>query len=119
MCSIAPIVGGKVMKILDETQVLTTLCILSEKYGMYINFIEQDNIAEIIEAAPYLDFIEHSQVFMDGHGWILFDSEEEMEDCYGRTVGCDGPTELNPYNGKVRVSAVTCSPKGELQNENT
>lgn len=107
------------MKILDETQVLMTLCILSEKYGMYIGFIEQDNIPEIIEAAPYLDFSEHGQVFMDGHGWILFDSEEEMHDAFDKTVGDGGATRLNPYNGEVRVYAVNCSPKGELMNENT
>jgi hypothetical protein len=107
------------MKILDRTKVIITMCILAEKYGMYISFIEQDNIAEIIEAAPYLDFSEHHQIFMDGHGWILFDSEEEMIDCYEKTVGDDGPTKSNPYNGKIRVYAVTCSPKGELMNENT
>jgi len=106
------------MKILNKTRVLTTLCVLSKKYGMYISFDDSDNPSEVCEAAPYLDFIEHHQTFMDGYAWLLFDSEEEMLDCYEKTVGDDGPTRLNPYNGKVSVYALTCSPKGELANEN-
>jgi hypothetical protein len=107
------------MKILDRMKMLSMVCVLAEKYGMYISFEEHGNLAEVIEAAPYLDSYEDHQIFIDGHGWILFDSEEEMLDCYDKTVGDDGPALLNPYNGKVRVYAVTCSPKGELMNENT
>lgn len=107
------------MEILSETEVFKTLCKLSNKWGMYIGFIEQENIAEVTEAAPYLDFDKHSEIFTDGRGWILFNSEEEMLNCYENTVGDDGPTELNPYNGKVSVYALTCSPEGQLMNENT
>ena len=107
------------MILLDRTEVLKELCKQSGKYGMYISFIEQYNIVGITEAAPYLNFEEHHQVFLDGHGWMLFDSRVEMETCYRKTVGDDGPTELNPYDGDVRVYALTCSLAGELENENT
>lgn len=106
------------MKILDALGVFTELCKQSKKYGVYISFADEEDPAEITKAAPYLDFDKHYQVLMDGRGWLLFDTEEEMLNCYERTVGDDGPTELNPYDGKVRVYALTCSPTGELWNEN-
>jgi hypothetical protein len=109
----------KGMEILAKTEILSKLCKLSKKFGMYIGFAEDQSWAEICEAAPYLNLYKHEQVLMDGHGWILFDSENKMLDCYNRTVGDDGPTNLNPYNGNATVYALTCSPTGELLNENT
>ena len=107
------------MEILDKTKVLIKLCELSKKFGMYISFAEDQIWADVCEAALYLNMCKHTQVLMDGHAWILFDSEDEMLDCYERTVGDDGPTDLNPYNGATRVYALTCSPTGKLLNENT
>jgi len=40
-------------------------------------------------------------------------------DAYYRTVGDDGPTKLNDYNGPCRIYALTCDPFGQLLNENT
>jgi len=76
---------------------------------------------EILKAAPYLDCDDndHMQALSDGMAILVFDSEEEMEDHYQQTVGDDGPTEKNPYNGPGRVYALTCTASGELQNENT
>jgi hypothetical protein len=111
--------GKKGMEIIEREKVLSKLCKLSKKFGMYISFDKDQIWPEVCEAAPYLDFEKHIQVLMDGYAWILFDSEDEMLDCYERTVGDDGPTDLNPYNGSANVYVVTCSPKGELMNENT
>lgn len=107
------------MEILEKEKILIKLCKLSKKFGMYISFTEDQSWREVCEAAPYLSMCKHTQVLMDGHGWMLFDSEDEMCDCYDRTVGDDGPTYLNLYNGSANVYAVTCSPTGELLNENT
>lgn len=107
------------MILLDRTEVLKELCKQSGKYGMYISFDKDQIWSEICKAVPFLDFEEHIQILMDGHGWMLFDSRVEMETCYRKTVRDDGPTELNPYNGDVRVYALTCSLAGELENENT
>ena len=107
------------MKILDKAGVLSVMCKLFEKYGMYISFVDDDEPLEVCKAAPYLDFDEHHQVFIDSCAWLLFDTEEDMLECYERTVGDDGPTKLNLYTGEARVYAITCSPTGELWNENT
>jgi hypothetical protein len=50
---------------------------------------------------------------------VLFDTEEELLYAYNRTVGDDGPTKLNPYNGPARVYARTCDQDGNLITENT
>jgi hypothetical protein len=55
----------------------------------------------------------------DGHGIVVFDTQEEMEEAYERTAGDDGPTELNPYDGPCRIYALTIGADGEMQNENT
>jgi len=107
------------MEILEKGKILSKLCKLSKKFGMYINFDKDQIWSEICEAAPYLDFEKHIQILMDGHAWILFDSENKMLDCYNRTVGDDGPTDQNPYNGRANVYALTCSSEGNLENENT
>lgn len=73
---------------------------------------------EIYLAAPYLADAEgHArflQIMVDGHGYIVCDSEEECERLFGLTVGDDGPTPTNPYNGTARVYAATST-----GNENT
>jgi hypothetical protein len=94
------------------------LCLSMHKWGVYISF-DSDDDKEFEKAAPYLDGIRDCQIFADGCGIILCDSQEEMETIFGQTVGDDGPTETNSYNGIARVYALTCSPAGTLLNENT
>ena len=50
---------------------------------------------------------------------LTFDTEKEMEKHYDLTVGDDGPTKYNSYDGECRVYALTCSNTGELLTENT
>lgn len=109
------------MKALDTHGVLGELCKAANLPGMFISFDWNfdDGPAEVFEAAPYLDPHEHGQILADGRGYLLFDDEEEMERTYWLTVGDDGPTETNPYNGKIRVYALTCSRSGQFLNENT
>ena len=107
------------MEILSNIKALSVICKKSKKFGMYINFYEDQEYSDTMKAAPYLDFLTHYQVFCDCQAWLLFDTEKEMLDYYDKTVGDDGPTKLNQYKGKATVYALTCSPAGELLNENT
>lgn len=78
-----------------------------------------EHIAEICKAAPYLSTVETPNIIFDGYGFLSFDSEDECNHHFDLTVGDDGPTVLNTYNGEVRVYAMTCAPNGDLMNENT
>lgn len=112
------------MKVLDHIQTLEALCKATHKWGMYINLYSSDTVeyseyyCELFKAAPWLEG-KNNQVIADESGFVLFDTEEEMNDTYERTVGDDGPTAKNPYNGRVRVYAITCDPEGQTMNENT
>ena len=123
------------VKFLSKHHVFEELCRTSGKWGLYISFSDLDTNDELIsweyglfKAAPYLktnedmDY-EHicvcEQICSDGWGILLFDTEEEMEKYYNLTVGDDGPTDTNPYNGDYRVYALTCDPIGQLLTENT
>jgi len=105
------------MEILDKTKVLERLCKNSDKCGMYIGFSEHEEWNEIINAAPYLKG--QDQILVDCEAWLLFENEEEMMKHYDQTVGDDGPTELNKYNGTALVYAVTCNHYGQIETENT
>ena len=109
------------MKILDDTQIMQLLAKTLKKPCMFIggwNF-EDIDVDEILKAAPYLNLDDHAQILADARGYLIFDSEDEMEKYYDMTVGDDGPTDSNDYNGSARVYALTCSAEGELLNENT
>lgn len=111
------------MRKLDTTKTLQELAKALKKPCMYISIqYPSDDIADFedaLKAAPYLSVEEDGQILMDDCGYIVFDSDEEMEKTFCQTVGDDGPTETNKYDGATRVYAITCSADGELQNENT
>jgi hypothetical protein len=70
------------------------------------------------KAAPYLfdedGTCKYIQILSDGEGYLVCDDVAELDRLYDMTVGDDGPTSSNPYDGDVRVSAVTSE-----GNENT
>jgi hypothetical protein len=107
----------KIINISGDT--LCALCKVSEKWGMYISFVDHTDLQEIFKAAPYLNTEAFLRTCVDGCAYTLFDTEEEMMNLYHQTVGDDGPTKLNPYNGPARVYALTCDPQGNLLTENT
>jgi hypothetical protein len=88
---------------------------------MYIRIHVPDDtdVIGVLEAASFLDMDMDAQVIADEEGWILFNSEEGMRNAFDSCVGDEGPTRLNPYNGRVRVYALTCSSEGMLLDENT
>lgn len=106
------------MTILDDDDALTELCRATKRWGMLISF-DPDDHAEVMKAAPFLNIETAAQVLCDGFGILLFDSEEECRTTYSETVGDDGPTVTNPYDGPARVYALTCGPDGEFRQENT
>lgn len=111
--------------------ILEALCRDQNKFGMFISFLPVSfagETEEVYKAAPYLDLqvepslIPHGeqvQILCNGEGYLLFDTEEEMQALYAVTVGDDGPTKFNPYTGTERVYALTCSPTAGLLTENT
>lgn len=107
------------MQILQTNEVMQLLAKTLKKPMMMINMGEDDSIPEVLKAAPYLADADYWQIITDGKGFLLFEDEADMQHYYKLTVGDDGPTELNGYNGPARVYALTCNAQGELENENT
>ena len=106
------------MVIYDTIKLMQEYARIANKYCMYISWQEDVDIYEIYKAAPYLEGT-NIPVYTSFEAVLTFDTEEEMDKHYDMTVGDDGPTKLNNYNGPVRVYALTCSNKGELWTENT
>jgi hypothetical protein len=108
------------MKIINDSEtILSSLCKVSEKWGMYFSFSCEASPEEFRKAAPYLATQEFQRSFVSDFGYVLFDTEEEMWNLYNQTVGDDGPTKLNSYNGPACVYALTCDPQGNPLTENT
>jgi hypothetical protein len=99
--------------------VVETLARVTKKWVLYISFGGTDDWMEIIKAAPYLNWNLDTQCIMEGSAVILCESQEECEKLFWQTVGDDGPTKTNKYDGPARVFAITCSSDGQLMNENT
>jgi hypothetical protein len=100
------------MKILSCRELLKYVCSQTGKYGLYISFDPDEDIFEIMKAAPYIK-LDAFEIRLNGEGTFLFDSKEEMMNCFNQTVGDDGPTEFNPYDGPARVYACTYHPNGD------
>jgi hypothetical protein len=100
--------------------ILRTLCAARGQWGMFISN-GRDSAADIRHAAPYLTAEQAFELSAAGTGeaYLFFDPEEECERAFWSTVGDDGPTKTNPYNGPARVFACTCGPDGVLRHENT
>lgn len=103
---------------------LSAVCRVRDTWGMYVSASNptavSENMDEAIKAAPWLtDTDAWVQMAVEGYVILFFDTEAEMVATYNQTIGDDGPTEANPYNGPMRFYALTCGPKGDLRNENT
>jgi len=112
------------MQKLTVIEAMQLLAKAINKPCMYINFDDNyPNLMEISRAAPYLDPTNpdsnDTQILFDSNAILVFDNEQQMETAFNSTVGQDGPTRLNSYNGTAKVYALTCNAAGELLNENT
>ena len=121
-------------KTVFEANVFSIVCKAKRKHGLQLycwptndsidgtlfEKLSSDGIlTEIKKAAPYLNQNEITSLFFGGRLILLFDSAKERDTTYWNTVGDDGPTKTNKYNGEIRIHAQTCSPTGQLLNENT
>ena len=106
------------MTIFETHNIFAEYARLAKKWCICISWDTDNNIDELFKAAPYLN-LNHLQIISDGQALLTFDSEDEMWVFYNQTVGDDGPTKSNPYAGPCRVYALTISPDGIFQNENT
>lgn len=115
--------------------VFPLICKSEKKWGMYISFRNsEEKTEEIIKAAPYLDYSLYwknpnkknhktlngiSNILVNECGILLFDTQEEMNDYYFKTIGdANLGAYNNDYEGTARVFAMTCDPKGNLKSEN-
>lgn len=118
------------MKVFTFLDCFESICMYTKSWGLYISWKFQDisdgnlfdyQIKELLKAAPYLDLNngKHLQCMLDESCILLFDTEEEAYKHFNLTVGDEGPTETNPYNGPFKVYAALCNPQGDIQDENT
>ena len=109
------------MKALSGNEVLSATAKGLARWCMQVG-VHDDNVEEVLKAAPWLlalgrpdlDFL-----VQDGGGVFSFESEDECRKAFLNTVGDDGPTASNPYDGPVKVYACVCAPDGRLMTENT
>jgi len=112
------------MQILSGNNTFKLLCKTTNKFGILLSQSwdvnsDQYSFEETAKAVPFLDSFKDAQLFVDGVGIILFDTEAEMRDAFSQVVGDDGPTKNNPYNGPARWYALSCDNNGNLLTENT
>ena len=114
--------GGK-YNVLTVTQLMQLVAKTIDKPCIFLSFQfmnEDAGIDEMIKAAPYLNWDNHVQHIMYVVAVIICEDYDEMQRLYWMTVGDDGPTKTNKYDGKkARVYALTCNAQGGLENENT
>ena len=109
------------MKKLSIVRALEHFCKQYKRWGVYLSFsegIEDNPCDDIFKAMPYLNDDEDYQISADGMGFILCDSEEEAYKIFNQTVGDDGPTKTNLYDGPFRAYALVIGPDG-FETENT
>lgn len=108
-----------------SSAVLSALCKATGKWGLYVSIENGSDdpgltVESLMGAASWLTREQAESLFMgDWAAHVLFDTEADMLDAFRRTVGDEGPTAENPYEGPVQVYAMTCGPDGELRDENT
>lgn len=100
---------------------LSALCRQHRMWGMYASVSDPEVVhEELLKAAPWA--AERDALWnltAEGGVYLIFSNEAEMLTVYEQTVGDDGPTKTNSYDGPVRVYALTCDPEGNTLNENT
>jgi len=105
------------MRKLTGHDVIGELAKALHKPVMYIAFGDEP-FPELLQACPFLT-MDDIQILMDGFAYLIFDTQEAMENAYNHVVGDDGPTKFNKYDGPARVYALTCDSNGRFLTENT
>lgn len=105
----------------SHAAVLQELCRLRGSWGLYLSHVPSAGIGpyELARAVPFLDEAEVNSLWHNDRVWLFFSDEAGLLGAFRQVVGDDGPTALNNYDGPACVYAVTCSPAGDLLDENT
>ena len=109
----------------DDIDLFKILCDKLDKWGLYISFgwDDEDQGFEffdgVVEATGgLLDRKDTHNALFNGYAYFLYDTWEDSYHAFKKVVGKDGPTDINPYDGPVKVFAMTVSNDGEIQTEN-
>jgi hypothetical protein len=106
--------------VLNTVDMFALACRGAKRWGLYLSWDSEMPWEDLTQAAPYLADDWKFHIFLtDGQLPLLLESREEMVRLFELTVGDDGPTPTNPYNGPCRVFACICDPDGNLLSENT
>ena len=111
------------MKVLSHIDCLQAVARDVRRPCVYASFDPDIEFDELVEAAPWLGQLtadkESQRLLLDGSGIVVCDDVEEQRRIFASTVGDDGPTATNQYEGHARVYVLTCSSTGNLLTENT
>lgn len=105
------------MVIYDIISLLQEHARVADKYCMYISWLGCNDPTELVKAAPYMKD-EEDILYILSETVLVFDTAEEAYSHYNVTVGANGPTEYNDYDGPARIYALMCSNIGEIIKEN-
>jgi hypothetical protein len=123
------------MLILSDDEVLRAVCSARNRWGImaYIHFRDEVDVAqwrdEIMTATKGLidthtpeHYIVANQLVHSGNAtfYLLFDTREEMEDAFFNRIYGDDNSDTHGYSGALyTIRCLTCTPSGELENENS
>lgn len=110
-------------KPLDQNQVLEATAKGLGKWCLHLSFHATSlNEAEVVKAAPCLNELgpfDRTSFILLGGGTLVFSAEAKAREAYSSTVGEDGPTKTNSYDGPTKVYACLCGPDGKIRTENS
>lgn len=103
---------------------MALLCEATNSYGIYFSWCQLDidkyeyELEELLKAAPWMRQVNEDNFLWETETFFLL-PKEQVKWLYDMTVGDDGPTAVNSYNGPCKVYALTCDNYGRFLNENT
>jgi hypothetical protein len=113
------------VKLLSWDAQLSLICKGANTPGILVSFQPGIPDDELFSAAPWLkelwrtNISAFTEMQSSGCGIVLCETLDEANKLLHQTVGDDGPTAANPYNGPVRVYACVCDGNGRITSENT
>jgi hypothetical protein len=110
------------MKILTVRDTCQQTAKSLNKWCLFISFTGNTDRAdhrEMRKAVPYLDYVDATKLYCGQQLFLVCDDKKECHKLFDQTVGDDGPTLTNSYNGYARVYAEIIGPDGKSRGENT
>lgn len=90
-------------------------------YGLFLSWVFDSSIPpdELKKAAPFLTDEQVQELWANEMLFLYSPYDTSVYFCFYQTVGDDGPTNTNHYDGPARVYAVVIDKNGNLMTENT